>query len=149
MGNICRSPTAHGVFQQKVLDAGLEKKIEVDSAGTHAYHVGEVPDSRAQSTATEAGYDLSMQRARAIEEDDCDIYNYILVMDRSNLNNVRIRCHSGHDKVSLFLDYADNIVDEEVPDPYYGGANGFTKVLTMVESASEGLLDHIKKHHGL
>ena len=147
MGNICRSPTAHGVFEHKVKAAGLDQAIDVDSAGTHAYHVGEAPDNRSQSTALSQGYDLSDQRARAIEAGDCEEFDYVLVMDLNNLNDVKCRCHSGHNNVQLFLDYSEEYDEEEVPDPYYGGDDGFTRVLNLIESASDGLLDHIKKTH--
>ncbi len=149
MGNICRSPTAHGVFEHKVKAAGLAQKINIESAGTHAYHVGESPDSRSQSTAMTRGYDLSAQRARAVVAGDCEEFDYVLVMDRNNLNDVKCRCYSGHNNVQLFLDYSSEYDLDEVPDPYYGGKDGFKQVLNMVESAADGLLQHIKKTHSL
>ncbi len=149
MGNICRSPTAHGVFEYKVKIAGLDQEIDVDSAGTHAYHEGEPPDSRAQSTALTRGYDLAHQRARAIEAGDCEEFDYVMVMDRNNLNDVKCRCYSGHKNVQLFLDYSDEYDEDEVPDPYYGKNDGFKRVLNLVESAADGLLKHIKKTHNL
>jgi protein-tyrosine phosphatase len=146
MGNICRSPTAHGVFLSKVVDAGLSQHIQVDSAGTHAYHVGEPPDKRAQHSAYSRGYDLSALRARKICSDDCARYDYILVMDRDNLTNVLSMCLKNHrHKVKLFLDFADHLPEKEVPDPYYGGSDGFSYVLDLVEAAADGLLKTIQQ----
>lgn len=150
MGNICRSPTAHGVFQQRVDQAGLSHQIEVDSAGTHAYHIGEPPDRRSQQVALGRGYDLSSQRARKVTSDDFSYYDYYLVMDRSNLGDVLADCPAHHEhKVRLFLDYASHAWETEVPDPYYGGAHGFDHVLDLVEAASDGLLQQIRKAHRL
>ena len=150
MGNICRSPTAHGVFQARVDEAGLSDLIEVDSAGTHAYHIGEPPDRRSQQAARGRGYDLSSQRARKVVFQDFTDYDYYLVMDRSNLGDVLAECPPQHEhKIQLFLDYAADIQESEVPDPYYGGAHGFDHVLDLVETASDGLLQQIRKAHRL
>jgi len=148
MGNICRSPTAHGVFEHLVRDALLDKRIEIDSAGTHAYHIGEQPDKRAQATALNRGIDLSSQRARRVKEADFEYYDYVIAMDNDNLANLLAICPpelSG--KIVLFLSYSNDIDEEEVPDPYYGGPKGFERVLDMVESAAGGLLNEIKQKH--
>lgn len=148
MGNICRSPTAEGVFRHVVKQAGMQDQIKIDSAGTHAYHVGESPDKRSQAKARENGVDLSAQRARKAMAEDFDRFDYIIAMDRSNLEDLK-RLASNEEqrqKISLFMDYADDWGNSEVPDPYYGGSNGFQEVFDMVTSASEGLLEHIKKN---
>lgn len=150
MGNICRSPTAHGVFRQKVEEAGLEDLIDIDSAGTHAYHIGEPPDSRSQSAAHGRGYDLSDLRARKIEVADFDAFDYFLVMDSDNFHNAMALCPAGHEsKVRLFLEFAQDFDESEVTDPYYGGTSGFSHVLDLVESASEGLLSDIRTRYSL
>jgi protein-tyrosine phosphatase len=145
MGNICRSPTAHGVFESLVNSEGMARHVEIDSAGTHAYHVGESPDRRASQTATQRGYDLSYIRARSVEMSDFDYFDYILAMDEDNYSILASMAPSQHrDKVQLFLEYASARDEIEVPDPYYGGAKGFEHVLDLVEEASKGLLDKIK-----
>ena len=145
MGNICRSPTAHGVFQKMVDDQSLGHLIEVDSAGTHAYHVGEAPDPRAQAAARRRGVELSTLRARKVKASDFDVFDYVLVMDDDNYQNLELICPSGHEeKLSLFLDYAPTMKEREVPDPYYGGESGFERVLDLIEAASEGLLADIQ-----
>jgi len=146
MGNICRSPTAHGVFAHLVAEARLSRAIEIDSAGTHAYHVGEPPDHRAQETALQRGYDLGEIRARKVQAFDCEFYDYLIVMDEENLMDVRALCSTDcHEKVQLFLSYAENASVNEVPDPYYGGSKGFDRVLDLVEAASAGLLEDIRQ----
>ncbi len=148
MGNICRSPTAHGVFERKVLQASLAQRIEIDSAGTHAYHVGEPPDKRAQATALNRGVDLSSQRARRVKKADFDHYDYVIAMDNDNLANLLEICpRTQRNKISLFLSYSSDVDEEEVPDPYYGGPKGFERVLDMVESAADGLLSDIKEKY--
>jgi len=148
MGNICRSPTAHGVFENMVKNAGHVADIETDSAGTHAFHVGEGPDRRSQQTAKGRGFDLSYIRARRVEVSDFDYFDYVLAMDADNLAILESMCPSQHrNKVSLFLDFAKDISEKEVPDPYYGGGKGFDRVFDLVEAASTGLLEHIKTHH--
>ncbi|MBF0265147.1 MAG: low molecular weight phosphotyrosine protein phosphatase [Gammaproteobacteria bacterium] len=146
MGNICRSPTAHGVFQNLVNDNNMANNFEIDSAGTHAYHVGEKPDKRAMSTASGKGVDLSYIRARQVEVSDFSYYDYILAMDQDNYSNLmRIAPDEYHSKVHLFLDFAEkNKTFKEVPDPYYGGIKGFDNVFDMVDDASHGLLNHIR-----
>ncbi|MGH1430905.1 MAG: low molecular weight protein-tyrosine-phosphatase [Neptuniibacter sp.] len=145
LGNICRSPTAHGVFQTMVEDQGLADSILVDSAGTAAYHVGNPPDSRSAATARKRGYDLSNLRARQAVETDFSDFDFILAMDESNLMNLRsLKPHNYSGHLGLFLDFSPE-PESEVPDPYYGGDTGFEHVLNLVESASEGLLEQIKR----
>ncbi|HEC17943.1 MAG TPA: low molecular weight phosphotyrosine protein phosphatase [Gammaproteobacteria bacterium] len=148
MGNICRSPTAEGVFAKQVRDAGLEHLIEIDSAGTHAYHVGEPPDPRAQKTASKRGIDLSSLRARRAVAEDFEVFDYVLAMDRDNQQGLQDICPPGMEhKLQLFLSYAPNLEHDEVPDPYYGGPLGFERVLDMIEEAAEGLLQDIQLRH--
>ena len=149
MGNICRSPTAEGVFRKLVEDAGLADRIEVDSAGTHAYHVGDPPDPRSQAAAAARGYDLSALRGRQLSEYDAERFDYVIVMDRGNFNRVR-RLFGGAEpsdgqraQVRLFMDFAIDRPEVEVPDPYVGGAEGFELVLDMIEAAAAGLLAEI------
>lgn len=144
MGNICRSPTAEGVFRQKVIDAGLQDQIHIDSAGTHAYHVGEPPDSRAQAAALKRGFDLSVQRARRVSPADFEEFDYIIAMDNSNMADLQAICPPGHEhKIRLFLEFGERFDVTEVPDPYYGGRTGFERVLDLIEDAAEGLLRQI------
>ena len=141
LGNICRSPTAHGVFARQVEAAGLAGHVHVDSAGTGAWHVGEPPDARASAAALQRGYDLSAQRARQVTLADFHNFDYILAMDRSNLmhlEDLEPAGYAGH--LGLFLEFHPNSPIHEVPDPYYGGDQGFEEVLDLVEAAGEGLL---------
>jgi protein-tyrosine phosphatase len=151
MGNICRSPTAEGVFRKLVSDQGLDTVIHIDSAGTHAYHVGEAPDRRAQAAASNRNIDLSALRGRKFKPEDFEQFDYILAMDRDNYNNMAYLqpAENTRGKLSLFLDFAANYEETEVPDPYYGGARGFEFVLDLVEDASRGLLEHIRTTHRL
>jgi len=148
MGNICRSPTAQGVFEHLLQQHALTDQIEVDSAGTHAYHVGEPPDRRAQAAALSRGVDLSNQSARRVKAGDFEHYDYVLAMDNDNRANLVEICPPAFkDKIELFLRYSAHGDDKEVPDPYYGASKGFERVLDMIESASAGLLDDIKQRH--
>ena len=150
MGNICRSPTAEGVFIRHVEDAGLASRIKVDSAGTHAYHVGDPPDARAQRTATARGYDLSRLRARRAVASDFTTFDYVVAMDADNRAHLEEICPSGlEDRLSLFLEHAPDTGVVEVPDPYYGGPKGFEYVLDLIEAASQGLLTKIRHSHGI
>ena len=143
-GNICRSPTAEGVLRHLARDAGLA--IEVDSAGTHGYHVGEAPDRRACAHAARRGYDLSTQRARQVRAEDFERFDLVLAMDRGHQDLLLRRCPPEHrHKVRMFMDFAGR-EGEEVPDPYYGGAEGFEAVLDRVEAASRGLLAHVRDY---
>jgi protein-tyrosine phosphatase len=149
-GNICRSPTAEGVFRHAVASAGLEEKIFIDSAGTHGYHVGYPPDRRAQSAAAQRGYDLSALRARQVTGEDFVEFDYILAMDLDNLSHLKqLAPAQHHGKLGLFMEFGSTRQGEEVPDPYYGGAQGFELVLEMAEDAAAGLLQHIKKKLGI
>jgi protein-tyrosine phosphatase len=145
LGNICRSPTAEGVFRRLADEQGLSPYLRVDSAGTHAYHVGEPPDPRSQKAARARGVDLSMLRARRIDHGDFYHFDHILAMDSSNLANLRdMSPHDASAQLKLFLDYAPHRGVRDVPDPYYGGGNGFERVLDLVEDAAMGLLDELK-----
>ena len=146
MGNICRSPTAEGVLRCLIKNNNLGDKVEVDSAGTHGYHVGEAPDARTQRAALVRGYNLSQLRARKVARQDIDYFDLILAMDKSNLDNLRrMAPPEAHDRIKLFMEYARNFDDDEVPDPYYGLGHGFDLVLDMVEDAAQGLVEEIKK----
>lgn len=150
MGNICRSPTAEGVFSHLVRESNLQEKIHIDSAGTHAYHIGEPPDSRAQAAARQRRIDLSPQRARKVKSEDLDAFDYVLAMDQGNFADLEAICPAGQEhKLRLFLDFANRFEEREVPDPYYGGDQGFEHVLNLVEDASLGLLTAIRTDHKL
>ncbi len=143
LGNICRSPTAEAVFRHKVKQCGLN--VEVDSAGTHGYHIGSPPDKRSQAVAKVRGYDFTGLTCRRVEQDDFERFDYILAMDHSNLSNLKDMSDvKWHGKIKLFLDYADD-PHSEVPDPYYGGKRGFELVLDLIEKASDGLLAQLQK----
>ncbi len=145
MGNICRSPTAEGVFRHHVLRAGLEDSIRVDSAGTHAFHVGNLPDRRASVAAGRRGYSLENIQARRVALVDFEVFDFILAMDNDNLTDLRSLSGSEHQKkINLFLSFAKCIDRVEVPDPYYGGEAGFERVLDLVEEASTQLLQQIQ-----
>jgi len=147
MGNICRSPTAHGVLAQRVADAGLADRITVDSAGTHDYHVGRPPDERAQQHAARRGYDLSAQRARQLKAQDFDDFDLVLVMDDANQHAARALCPPGQrHKLRRLTDFCTRHRASEVPDPYYGGAAGFEAVLDLVEDACDGVLAALAPH---
>lgn len=150
MGNICRSPTAEGVFRARVRAAGLERQIRIDSAGTHDYHVGRPPDARAREAASDRGYDLDELRARQVSAADFVDFDLVLAMDRDNLASLRRRCPAEHrHKLRLFLSFSRRFPNLEVPDPYYGGRQGFQQVLDMVEDAASGLLDELTRLHAL
>lgn len=141
MGNICRSPTAEGVVRSLAERHGVAHHFEFDSAGTHGYHVGNPPDRRAREAAAKRGYDLSALRARQVEVADFERFDLILAMDRDNLAALRQICPPEHQgKLRLFLEFAATLEASEVPDPYYGGPEGFERVLDMVEAAASGLL---------
>ena len=146
MGNICRSPLAQGVFEDVLRREGLEGEVSVDSAGTGAWHVGSPPDERALSAASLRGVDISSQRARRIKPEDCRNFDYVLTMDEENYRAVAGLCR-GSAVVRPFLDFATDSPETAVPDPYYGGPDGFEHVLDLVEEASEGLLEDIRERH--
>jgi len=144
LGNICRSPTAEGVFRHKLRAAGLDHRVQVDSAGTGDWHVGKAPDSRTRQAALRRGYDLSAQRARHVEAADFQRFDLILAMDQSNLRNLEaLRPADGCADLDLYLRRYELTLDE-VPDPYYGGEDGFEQVLDLIEQASDALLIEIK-----
>ena len=149
LGNICRSPTAQGVFADLVANAGLSQRIAVDSAGTGDWHVGRPPDPRSQQAALSRGYQLAHLRARQVTAGDFERFHYILAMDQSNLDNLRGLCPENYEGVlDLFLSFTgESSGIDEVPDPYSGGAKGFLQVLDLVEDATQGLLAHIRRDH--
>jgi protein-tyrosine phosphatase len=150
MGNICRSPTAQGVFDHLVKGEGLTSLIQTDSAGTHAYHVGEPPDVRATQAAKKRSIDLGNQRARRVVGDDFLNFDYVLAMDRNNYDDLMSLCpHEHQSKLHLFMKFASGLEEDEVPDPYYGGITGFERVLDLIEQASQGLLAEIRQQHRL
>ena len=145
MGNICRSPTAEGVFRHHVIEAGLGDRIIVDSAGTHAYHVGSPPDRRAHAAAEGRGISLVDIRARRVSAEDFERFDYIIAMDEENVAHLKEESPAEHhSKVRLFLEFSSS-GQKEVPDPYYGGASGFERVLDLVEDASRGLLETLSR----
>jgi len=149
-GNICRSPTAEAVFRHYVTEAGLDQHIHVDSAGTHSYHVGDPVDARSQRHAAKRGYYLGGLRARRVERTDFVRFDYLLAMDENNLSLLARDCPQEHaTKLSLFMRYGMGGEAIAIPDPYYGGPQGFERVLDMVEDAAQGLLRHIRENHSL
>lgn len=145
MGNICRSPTAHGVMLHKIQRAGLSGKIQVDSAGTHDYHASAPPDERAQSHAASRGYDIAGLRARQIVTSDFANFDLLLAMDRANLAHLQAHCPAKHQhKLQLLTDFCTQLHATEVPDPYYGNNDGFERVLDLVEDACDGLLHRFR-----
>lgn len=148
LGNICRSPTAEGVFRKLVEVHDLAHHVAVDSAGTHAFHIDQPPDRRAQGAAAHRGVDLSSLRGRQATTQDIEEFDYILAMDRENYRNL-LHIADDTEKIELFLQYAESFDGDEVPDPYYGGTNGFEQVLDMIEDASAGLLADIRRRYSL
>ena len=147
LGNICRSPTAEGVFRHHVRETGLDGRITADSAGTGGWHAGDPPDRRAQAAARRRGIELSDLRARQAKPDDFTRFDYILAMDQRNLRDLQSMAPAGQeDRPRLFLSFAPHLGTAEVPDPYYGGDAGFEAVLDMIDAASRGLLDHIRNN---
>ena len=145
MGNICRSPTAEGVLRHLVREAGLEDQVHIDSAGTLGYHVGSPPDERSQRHALQRGYDLSSQRARQVSKKDFERFDLVLAMDWQNLEELRELCPAQHQhKLRRLMEFAPAGVSDVVADPYYGGKDGFERVLDHVEQACRGLLIHIR-----
>lgn len=146
LGNICRSPTAEGVFRKIVLEHKLDHLIQIDSAGTHAYHIGEAPDERAQAACARRGIDISRLRGRRAVAGDIEEFDYVLAMDRENYAHLLDICPPGLEpRIRLFMEFAPNRAEQEVPDPYFGGAGGFDRVLDMIEDAAQGLLEEIRR----
>ena len=149
MGNICRSPTAHGVFKKLVESEGLSESIQVDSAGTHSYHIGSPPDLRSQATAQDRGIDLSGLQARRFVSRDFVEFDYLLAMDNENLTNMlAIKPDDASAKAELMLAYSERFEQGEIPDPYWG-YDGFDLVFDMIEDASQGLLKQIRERHAI
>ncbi len=149
MGNICRSPTAHGVFAALVDAAGLADRIEVDSAGTHGYHIGAPPDPRSQQTALARGVDLAGLRARRFDTNDFIDFDYVVAMDRGNLADMlALRPDDARARAHLMLEFAPEGGRDEVPDPYFGDA-GFDRVYDLIDAAARGMLADIRERHGL
>jgi len=148
LGNICRSPTAEGVFRGLIASEGLDDQITIDSAGTGSWHIGDPPDPRSQAAARARGYDLSQQRARQVADADFDHFDYVVGMDKRNHADLSMMAGPARrERVHLFLDFAPKTDMTEVPDPYYGDGDGFNHVLDLVEAASRGLLDDIRRNH--
>ena len=147
LGNICRSPSAEGVFRQIVDEHSIEY-INIDSAGTGSWHIGNPPDRRAQAAAKERGIDLSGLRARQLQPEDGEKFDYLIAMDRENDRNIK-NCIASehHHKVHMMLSFLEGSDLIEVPDPYYGGEDGFEHVLDLIEQAGLGLLHHIRQNH--
>lgn len=146
MGNICRSPTAEGVFRKLVDEAGLGDMIKIDSAGTHAYHVGEPPDRRTLAAARKRGIDLSYRRGRQVATADFDAFDFVVAMDRDNHRElVAVAGDKAGRKLHLFLDFAPDALHRDVPDPFFGGPEGFEVVLDLVETAGRGLLQEFRR----
>jgi len=149
MGNICRSPSAEGVFRKLATERLPEMSLEIESAGTHDYHTGNPPDRRSIQAAARRGIDLSGLRARTVTDEDFERFDLILAMDRENLALLHQRAPDAHrERIRLFMEFAPDAVTRVVPDPYYGGANGFEEVLDLLEEAAEGLLQSIADAKG-
>jgi protein-tyrosine phosphatase len=145
-GNICRSPTGEAVLKAKIAEVGLADRVQVDSAGTTAYHIGEAPDSRSRAAARLRGYSMEGQKARQLEKADFDGFDYILALDRGHFRTLQRSCpENKRDRLHMLMDFATHHAKgADVPDPYYGGEDGFTTALTMVEDACDGLLADLK-----
>jgi protein-tyrosine phosphatase len=149
MGNICRSPTAEGVFRRVVAERAPDLGIEIDSAGTHDYHVGDPPDPRSIAAASRRGVDLRHLRARMVSDEDFERFDLIIAMDRLNRATLLDRSPAPfRERIRLFMEFAGSGEIEDVPDPYYGGAPGFERVLDLAEEAAAGLLDEVLERVG-
>ena len=148
MGNLCRSPTAEAVFRRQVDLAGLTARIACDSAGTHDLNLGKAPDGRARAAARRRGYEVLRRRRRQVKQEDFATFDLILAMDRQNLEGLRERCPPEYSaRLRLLMEFAHRHTDLDVPDPYYGNAQGFELVLDMIEDACEELLRHVQTTH--
>ena len=144
MGNICRSPMAEGMLRKAIREAGLDRHVEVDSAGTHAYHVGSAPDPRAQQAIRQRGVDISTLRGRKVADEDFEVFDYILVMDGDNYDRLIERAPAHHhSKIRRLLSFSRKYPNLDVVDPYYGGPQGFEENLDMIEDAVQGLIREI------
>lgn len=145
LGNICRSPTAEGVFRDLVAREGLSDQIETDSCGTSGWHHGDPPDSRAREEARRRGIDIEDLKSRETRNSDFTDFDFIIAMDRNNLDTLHVKCPPEYaSKIHMFLSFAPDVGVTEVPDPYYGGPDGFSDVFDMIDAASNGLLQHIR-----
>jgi protein-tyrosine phosphatase len=145
LGNICRSPTAHIVFAQRVAEAGLQARVLVDSAGTGDWHIGHPPDARSRAAAAQRGYDMTALRARQVQPQDFHVFDLLLAMDEHNLRDLQLLALPEHrHKLRLFMDFAE-LDERSVPDPYYGQVQDFQRVLDLVETAADGLLRHLRQ----
>lgn len=150
LGNICRSPTAEGVFRAMCQKTGAEKYIDVDSAGTAGWHIGTSPDARSVAAAKQRGYDLSFLKARQVSSEDFQRFDYVLAMDANNLTDLKKICPSNYTgTLDLFLTFAEQCRGGDVPDPYHGEIDGFDVVLDLVEDGCRGLLADIQKRQGV
>ena len=148
-GNICRSPTAEGVARRWLAMAGLEGQVAVDSAGIQGHHVGEAPDPRSQTAALRRGYDISRLRARKVQPKDFADFDLLLAMDADNLAHLRETAPAeAHQRLRLLMAFAPQLSMREVPDPYYGGSAGFERVLDLIETACDGLVEHLRGING-
>ena len=149
MGNICRSPTAEGVFRYLLSQRAPQLDVHIDSAGTHDYHVGEAPDARARAAASRRGIDISQLRARQVATQDFQSFDLILAMDEENVRELKGRADRAfHDRIRLLMEFAPTASSRAVPDPYYGGERGFEEVLDLLEEAMHGLIDELLKTRG-
>lgn len=150
LGNICRSPTAEGIFRARLREAGLEHRVAVDSCGTGHWHIGEPPDERACREAARRGLSIEALRARQLADSDFLQFDYLLAMDRANLAELRARCPAAcRAHIGLLLDFAEGAEVREVPDPYFGGGAGFAYAYELIEAASDGLIAHLRARYGL
>ena len=150
MGNICRSPTAEGIFRYKLREAGLESAIQTDSAGTHEYHIGKTPDARSQAEALLRGIDISDLRARQVDAYDFEAFSHILAMDEANLQWLHAQApRIAKDRIEPMLQYGQQHSTLWVPDPYYGGDDGFSHVFDLIEDAADGLLAALRERYHL
>ncbi|MEX2016841.1 MAG: low molecular weight protein-tyrosine-phosphatase [Candidatus Hydrogenedentales bacterium] len=148
LGNICRSPTAEGIFRRLLKERGYENDVHIDSSGTSNYHLGEPPDSRAIAKASKCGIDIANLRGRQVTSRDFEQFDYILAMDAENLRDLLQRCPPRHrDRVRLLMEFAPHLNVGAVPDPYFGGEDGFDHVYELIEAASEGLLRVLERDH--
>ncbi|MEX0374255.1 low molecular weight protein-tyrosine-phosphatase [Spiribacter pallidus] len=150
MGNICRSPTAEGVFRHKLMQAGLDGYIHTDSAGTHDYHIGRPPDARSVEEARSRGINISDLRARQVDRFDFEFFDHILAMDAANLEYLTAMAPAAHrERLDPLLGYAPQLGTQWVPDPYFGGRHGFRQVYDLIDPAAEGLLESIRSRYSL
>jgi protein-tyrosine phosphatase len=150
LGNICRSPTAEVIVRERLDGLGLDPVVELDSAGTGSWHIGKAPDARTRSAGAQRGYNMDGLRARQVVPEDFQHFDYVLAMDQANLADLAMmRPRDARAELRLFLDFHPQHQQRDVPDPYYGGEQGFADVLDLVEEGAEGLIQHLRHRHGL